>query len=260
MMNVNETFAFLLGQLVYAGGDVLKFNADHRDDLPSECLTVLESCNIVQKTNPTNSLVCDGCEQQCDMPVQIRTVTNKPTRAFIVCDKRDDIGRVQVDIERLNQWQVTAHQITQIVANLSGHSKAPIQKNGMWQIGLIQGNHVGMLLLDFHSDDCTQCVVNEQRAPLVEVMTFNGNDFKLDVERLKKMATKGVQSAGISIKREVQKAATQALYSHWHEEYKKITNEHPKYNDEKISDLISKSALGRGKSPEYIRKNMKTQK
>jgi transcription elongation factor Elf1 len=260
MMNVNETFEFLLGQLAYAGGEVLKFSTDHRNELPSESVTVLESFDIVQKTNPTNNLVCDGCEQHCDMPVQIRTFTNKPTRAFIVCDKRDDIGRVQVDIERLNQWQVSAHQIAMIVANLYGHSKPPVQKNGLWQIGLLEGKNTGMLLLDFYTEDGAQCVINERRVPLVEVMTFDGKNFKLDMERLKKMATAGVQSRGISIKRELQKAATQALYSDWYEEYIKMKREHPKYNDEKISDLISKLTVGNGKSPEYIRRNMKTKK
>ncbi len=56
----------------------------------------------------TESLLCTGCEQTCFMPVYL---TDDAQRAFIVCDdpdKQEQMGRIQVPLERLQQWQTSA--------------------------------------------------------------------------------------------------------------------------------------------------------
>ena len=64
--------------------------------------------------------VCPGCEQQCVMPVQIMAGSADPSSAFIVCDQRDDINRVPVDVERLTGWQTSVNAVCDFVAACLG--------------------------------------------------------------------------------------------------------------------------------------------
>ena len=170
------------------------------------------------------------------------------------------MGRTQVNMQDLNQWQVSERQIAQIVANLYGHSKAPIQKNGLWQIGLIQGKHAGMLLLDFHANDGVQCVINNERVSLVEVMTSDGNDFMFDMVRIQKMATAGVQAVGkFSLQREVGKSKTQLQYEAWQKNYKEIKSKNPTQSDVWIAQKIEKSDVANGRDWQTIKKHMKSE-
>lgn len=68
----------------------------------SELLFVksLENAGIIKQSNPLTDIMCDGCHQQCIMPVQFREIKGNPT-AYIICDKRDNIGTVPVDFSRL---------------------------------------------------------------------------------------------------------------------------------------------------------------
>jgi hypothetical protein len=152
---------------------------------------------------------------------------------------QNGMGRIPVNAHDLNQWQVSTRQIAQTVATLCGHSKAPTQKDGLWHIGLVEGKHVGMLCLDFYAEDGVQCVINEQRVPLVEVMIFNGSQFKLDIERLKKMATAGVRnSSKVSHQQEVRKQATISRNENLYKRYLELKKTKKDKSDNQIYMLI----------------------
>jgi hypothetical protein len=82
---------------VYIGADV-------REEI-GELADLLADAGLLLPAEPASALICDGCERNCVMPVQVAPATAaQPGRAFIVCDKRDDIGRVPVDLVRLRRW------------------------------------------------------------------------------------------------------------------------------------------------------------
>lgn len=78
--------------------------ADECEEI-GELADVPVDAGLLQPAEPASALICDGCERNCLMPVNIAPATAaQPGRAFIVCDERDDIGRVPVDLARLRRW------------------------------------------------------------------------------------------------------------------------------------------------------------
>jgi hypothetical protein len=58
-------------------------------------------------------------------------------------------------------------------------------------------------------------------------------------------------------KRETRKLVSQAMYSNWQDEYKKLKRKNPKQSDSWIANQISKMDIAKDKDVETIRKNMK---
>ncbi len=59
------------------------------------------------------------------MPVNIYPAEgNRAARAFIVCDKSQNIGRVPVDFPRLEQWQATGELIASALVQLLGFAES----------------------------------------------------------------------------------------------------------------------------------------
>jgi hypothetical protein len=78
--------------------------ADECDGI-GELADLLVDAGLLLPAEPASALICDGCERNCVMTVNVAPATAPQTRpAFIVCDKRDDIGRVPVAPARLRRW------------------------------------------------------------------------------------------------------------------------------------------------------------
>jgi len=81
------------------------FSWDELKGWPPDALEALAACGLLQPAQPVTVIECDGCEENCTMPVTVYpALDDKPGKAFITCDKRDDIGRVPVDFRRMEQW------------------------------------------------------------------------------------------------------------------------------------------------------------
>jgi len=76
------------------------------------------------------------------MPVHVLTDKARGPEAFIVCDKRSDINRVQVSAERLVQWQCTADAVCGFIADnlaLRRSGKRSAEAD-LWEIGVASGD------------------------------------------------------------------------------------------------------------------------
>lgn len=62
---------------------------------PSEAVRQLKLQKLLVKASPAVSVVCPGCEQECVMEVHTPPSVTGPAASFVICDKRDDINRVQ---------------------------------------------------------------------------------------------------------------------------------------------------------------------
>jgi hypothetical protein len=68
---------------------------------PAGILDILVTSGLLQQAQPMDIIECDGCEVKCIMPVIVYPAQeNKAGRAFISCDKPEDMGRIKVSFAR----------------------------------------------------------------------------------------------------------------------------------------------------------------
>ena len=82
-------------------------------------LGCLVGCGVLRETVHARSVVCDGCEEACLEDVEfLEGDGSRPARAYVVCQRRDDIGRVEVPTERLRQWVVDLNALAEVLGEL----------------------------------------------------------------------------------------------------------------------------------------------
>jgi hypothetical protein len=78
------------------------------------------------------------------MPVEIVTTASGAMRAFVVCDKRDDVARVAIARDLLEQWTCSPERVADVLARLLGTRR----NNGdtaalRWDVGMLKGTQKG---------------------------------------------------------------------------------------------------------------------
>ena len=87
---------------------------------PETAVAAMKTQRLLTKVQPATSAICPGCERDCVMPVQTRNHPPRGAVSFIDCDKRSDISRVAVPVDRLEQWRCTADVVRGFVAAALG--------------------------------------------------------------------------------------------------------------------------------------------
>jgi hypothetical protein len=111
--------------------------ADERDDI-GELAEVLVDVGLLLPAESTSALICDGCQRNCVMPVDVAPAVGGQTgRAFIVCDKRDDIGRVPVEPARLRRWMFSFPILARALARTLKTDYEPVEADTSdgWRLG-----------------------------------------------------------------------------------------------------------------------------
>lgn len=155
---------------------------DEVKDWPSGVLDVLVTSGLLQSAQPMTTIECDGCEENCDMRVEVYpTQEDKPGRAFIVCDKPVDMGRVRVDFRRMEQWHTTGGLISAALVKLLGLSQSCIQgaDGRQWYIGTLKGKKLRSMVTLQAGDNLTLYLAGHT-APLVDMLTIEKNSLALD--------------------------------------------------------------------------------
>ena len=255
-MTVNESLSRLLALLNFWGGEVLPLDADDVSDFPKEHFELFVKHGILQTIADTRHVVCDGCDERCDRPVQIYRANNKsPARAFVSCELRDDVGRVAVDFERLKQWLMTERQLAEVIAQLCGNNQAVTKQDRIWILGIYEGKkHQAVLSLDFNE---RVLLVNDLTLSLIELLSFSGLSLKIDKSKIIQAVDLSLAPAGKAQKNAIRKSKTQMRNAGWKKEYQRLQKEKPNLSDTDISKLIAKMPIADGKDSETIRKNMK---
>ena len=187
-MTANDCLSRLLALLGFSGGDVLTLDADDVSDLPEEYFELFVKHGLLQEIADARTVVCDGCEERCDRPVQIyRANKLSPARAFVSCELRDDVGRVDVDFKRLKQWQMSARQVAEMVRDLIGHTtQSVVNDAGLWRLGMADGGtHKAQVSLRLEGDGMV--LAGGHKVPLMELLSFNKDALKIDIKKIKKM-------------------------------------------------------------------------
>ena len=120
------------------------------------------------------------------MPVHVRPAeANRPARAFISCDKPEDVGRVPVELGRLAQWRITGGMLAGAVARLLRFTKQPHEDSvgRRWTLGRLNGKeYKGEVTLSV--DGGVALMVADQNIPLAHVLRLNRHGLKADRDAL----------------------------------------------------------------------------
>ncbi|MCX5638654.1 MAG: hypothetical protein NTX52_13340 [Planctomycetota bacterium] len=117
--------------------DADKVTADETKDWPDGKLNELIEAGILTEIEPAKEIVCDQCEENCDIEPEIREnpATGKNIGVF-VCSRRDDIGRVPIDLNRLRQWQIDKKKLWKLVYGFESEWQVPWNDNNGEYISL----------------------------------------------------------------------------------------------------------------------------
>lgn len=124
-MTPSDVLADLLARVGASKGKPVFISAQELGGWPATTVATMKAQKILVRARPAASVVCPGCEQQCVMPVHVPPAPSEAARAFVVCDKRDDINRVNVPIGHLEQWRVNGYASPAAVAEALGVPLSP---------------------------------------------------------------------------------------------------------------------------------------
>ncbi len=182
--------------------------------------------------------------------------------SFTICDKRDDINRVEVPSERLKQWRCGAEAVGAFVARSLGLRSGSQRKAdaGLWELGLVKGRRRSPMVW-LRAGEALELVAGGNAAPLSELVRFGAEGYSMDSESIQELvdsATTGdPRYTPSNVRREARKLETQALHERWQKEYRTLKKRRPAMSDVWYSREIAKTGIAHQRSAETIRKHMK---
>ena len=261
-MTHEDSLAELLNRLAARRGAPVRITAAELQEWPAAAVDALKRHKLLVRAAPAKSAVCPGCEEACVQRIHHLADHTHP-RLFVLCDRRDDINRVQIPPDRLTQWQCTIPAVCAFVAAALGlrhhQPKAPTAHG--WEIGLVQGRRRSQMLHLQATPEGCRLVVHANLLPLVELIRWRDGGFTLDRPRIDTLID--AANAGdprhtpSTARREARKLDTQALHASWQNAYRDLKAEDPNHTDTWFSRKIAKMEIGQAHSAETIRKNMK---
>jgi len=162
--SLNRLLVSLAGGLAASPGGTLRIHVGDSPEATAEFLAVFCAARLLRETAPERATLCDGCERGCTMEVEWISTNIIGTRGFIVCDKRDDIGRVAVETERLRAWQISMQEVASVVqAALGGTTPLTLAENGhAWRLGAmhVAGSVVQVCFCRRAEDSPLDCAIS----------------------------------------------------------------------------------------------------
>ncbi len=102
-------------------------------------LESLTSAGVLRPGELATSVTCSGCERACIEDVEFVGDGEESPRAYVVCSEREDMGRVEVPLERLRTWVVDLGGMAQhLKGSLTG--RGPVEElvpGRVWSLGRV---------------------------------------------------------------------------------------------------------------------------
>lgn len=139
-MNQVDVLPAVLDRLAAAAGEMALFSERDLAEWPATALARLKADRLLVKGPPADTLTCPGCEEDCLMPVEIATTAGGTLRAFVVCDKRDDVARVAIARDLLEQWTCSPERVADVLARLLSIRRSGSDATARrWDVGVLKG-------------------------------------------------------------------------------------------------------------------------
>lgn len=252
----------LLARVGAGNGAAVLVSEHELSQWPDAAVSAMKAQKLLTKARPATSAVCPGCERECIMPVHVLPSAKGAPSAFIVCNKRNDINRVAVAVNRLAQWQCSADAVTGFVAGVLGlHRSAQASETATrWNIGIASGDKRNQMLCLQAAGDLA-LLAGSNALPLADLVEHHSGAYSLDGVRVRMLVdaatTADNRYTPSNAKREARKVDTQAKYAGWQKAYREQKRKRPDMSDVWYSQQIAKSEAGLGRSADTIRKRMK---
>ncbi len=252
----------LLARLGAADGASVLINEEELSQWPVAAVVALKSQKLIAKARPAASAICPGCERECVMPVHTLPSKNDSGASFIVCDKRSDINRVAVPVERLEQWQCTVDMVCGFIAaslGLRRSDKRRLASADFLEIGVATGDKRSqMLCLQIAGE--LMLVAGGNQVPLVEFISYGEDSYSVDGAMVRMLVdastTADNRYTPSNAKREMRKQETQAMHKRWQKAYRDLRKTHKDKSETWCSQQIAKMPIGKNRSASTIKKNM----
>lgn len=89
--------------------------ADEASNWPNGVLEELLSKTILKEVEPARTVICDQCPDNCTIQPDRRDdpATGKTIGVF-VCYQEPEIGRMEIDLQRLRRWKIDAEKLKEL--------------------------------------------------------------------------------------------------------------------------------------------------
>ena len=261
-MTPQDALVELLARVGAAGGATVFVSEYELSQWPSAAVAAMKAQRLLTKASPATSADCPGCERECVMPVHVLPNTTRTPAAFIVCDKRSDINRVAVPIDRLSQWQCSADGVSTFVAGTLGlrRSTQPTGAPARWNIGITSGDKRSQMLC-LQADGALVLVAGNNALPLADLIEHQDGGYSLDGARVRQLVdaatTADSRYTPSNARREARKLDTQAMYAEWQKAYRELKKKRKGMPDTWYAQQIAKQPVAEGRDADTIRKHLK---
>lgn len=228
---------------------------------PSPFFNALLEASLLRPAGSARVIVCPGCDHACSMSVHFEShPATGNSRAFIVCDRRDDIGPVDLDDRDLHQWQISRRQLADfLVKQLSLVPSATSAEAAAIALGWATGKH-GRRQVQLHFEPAPQLSLDDHKILLEQLVSWNGTALVVDQELFRLIADQRpvpTRHSRSTARREARKLDTRDRHLRWQRTYLHHKQEHPEWSDEAIATLISQNDQGPKRRPGTVRRYMK---
>jgi len=250
----------LLARVGAKGGAVL-VTAAELAQWPPSAVAALKKQKLLSRGSPATSAVCPGCENECVMPVYNRARADGTVASFIVCDKRDDMSQVRLTADQLQQWRCDVPSVCQFVATSLDLRQSAQQASSdtLVNIGMVRGEKRSQMLALRLQHELALTAGNST-IPLADLVSFEAGSFTVDAVMVRQMVDTAPPAdprhTPTTAKREVRKAATQAMYAGWQKAYRKLLKTNPGKSDVWYAQQIAKSDKEHVRNYSTIKKRM----
>lgn len=196
------------------------------------------------------------------MPVHTPPAGTGPVVSFVVCDKRDDICRVEVPAERLKQWRCGAEALGPFVSKSLGLRADSQRKTdaGLWELGLVASKKRSQMVC-LRAVGELALVAGQNAVPLTELVRFGADGYSVDCEAIRQLvdtaSTGDPRYTPSNTRRDARKLKTQDLHESWRKEYRALKTRRPDMSDVWYSEQIARMEITPKRSAETIRKHLK---
>jgi len=229
---------------------------------PDAAVTALKAQRLLVKAQPATSAICPGCERDCVMPVQTRIHPSRGAVSFIDCDKRSDVSRVVVPVDRLEQWRCTTDAVCGFVAASLGLRQSDKRRPAsadFLEIGMATGDKRSQMLC-LQTGGELMLVAGGNRVPLADLVAYRTGAYSLDSARVGQLVdastTADNRYTPSNAKREARKVDTQAMYKDWQKAYRALLKKRPNMPETWYAQQIAKLPVAKGRNAGTIKKNM----
>lgn len=201
-MNHADALAALLDRVAAAAGEAALFSERELAEWPVAALARLKTEGLLVKGMPADTVTCPGCEEDCAMPVETATTASGAMRAFVVCDKRDDVARVAIARDLLEQWTCSPERVADVLARLLGIRRSSSDTPALrWDVGVLRGaRHSAHVVL------VIECALHLNIAghslPVADVLELGARGLILEQRALQRCVDAPVAAAGDTQSRE----------------------------------------------------------